>query len=309
MQSCYCCGKVITATTTSTEHIIPNALGGRLKSRTLLCAGCNSKLGQEVDGLFCKQMGFVVNRLGITRERGSPPAIKARLVDSGEPIHLESNGEVFAPRIRITPTEEGYTVACDRRNIERAREALKRKAPNVQISRTEPTESDVMFQCESDFGGMPTFRAVAKIALNYYLHRNGLTDSVRQTISFIRDGGINRFVIPYYCTRDVLPNRCAGHLMHIIAIRGDPVQKLLYAYVELFTAFRFFVFLADPYCGDYMNDSYCFELRQGKAIKTDTVLYESRTTIEARVGSSADVEAFKNHIQELFAGNLEINFS
>jgi hypothetical protein len=309
MHKCYHCGNEITSNTTATEHIIPNALGGRLKCPTLLCRECNSKLGQEVDGPFCHQMGFVVNRLGITREKGSPPAIKARLVNSGEPIHIESSGATFAPRTWITRTDEGYTVACDRQNIKQAAEALRRKAPNVRITRMEPTESDVAFQYEGDLGGMPTFRAVTKIALNYYLYRSGPIRSVHQAVSFVKNGGVNTFVIPYYCTRDVLPNRCAGHITHAIVLRGDPVQKLLYAYVELFTAFRFFVSLADPYDGDHMNDSYCFDLREGKTIETDTLFYESRTTIAARAAASTDVEAFQSHVRNLFAGDLQFSFA
>ena len=194
---CYCCDENITPAKESDEHIIPNALGGKLKSRTLLCSDCNSKLGSEVDAPFCQQMRFVTNRLGIKRERGNPPAIKARRADSGAPIYIESDRTTFAPRTTIQKTENGYTIECDQKNISKAKETLKRKVPNVQFSQVEPFESDLQFHHESDFGGIACYRAVTKIALNYFLHLSGYTQPVSEAISFVKNGGSNTFVILY----------------------------------------------------------------------------------------------------------------
>lgn len=309
LNKCYSCGEVITATKAAVEHIIPNALGGKLKSRTILCSDCNGKLGREVDAPFCQQMGFVVNRLGIKRERGNPPPIKARRVDSGDPIYIESDGTTFAPRTRFNKVDGGYAIECDRKNIHKVRETLKRKAPDLHFSQGEPFESDVEFRHKSDFGGMASYRAVTKIALNYYLHRGGSSKPVSNTISFVKNGGENVFVIPYYPSRDVLPQRLTKQITHVVTIRGDPVQKFLYAYVELFTAFRFLVSLSDTYDGNSISDSYCFDLRQTKEIKTDTQFYESRSTIADIAASAAHTEALKKQMQDLFAGDLEINFS
>lgn len=309
LHKCYCCGEVITVKNTAVEHIIPNALGGKLKSRTILCSDCNGKLGKEVDAPFCQQMGFVVNRLGIKREKGDPPAIKARLVDSGDPIHIESDGTTYAPRTRIDKVESGYTIKCNQKNIHNAKKTLKRKVPNLQFSQGEPFESHVEFSHESHFGGMACFRAITKIALSYYLHRGGSTKPVSEAISFVKNGGENFFAILYYPTRDVLPKRFSKQMTHVVLIRRDPVQKLLYAYVELFTAFRFLVSLSGTYDGNAMSDSYCFDLQHRKEIKTDTHFCESRSTIADIAASTAHIEAFKKQTQDLFAGDLEINFS
>jgi HNH endonuclease len=306
---CYCCDNIITLAKISDEHIIPNALGGKLKSQTLLCSNCNSKLGSEVDAPFSRQMGFVTNRLGIERERGEPPAIKARRIDSGDPIIIESDRTTFAPRTTIQKTENGYTVECDQKNFGNAMETLKRKVPNVQFGQVEPFKSDLQFRYESDFGGMACFRAVTKIALNYYLCRGGSAKPVGEAISFRKNGGENFYVILYYPTRDVLPQRLAKQITHVVSIRGDPIQKLLYAYVELFTAFRFLVSLSGAYDGEAMSESYCFDLQQGKEIKTNTQFYESRSTIADIAASTVHIEALKKQTQDLFAGDLKIKFS
>jgi hypothetical protein len=256
LHKCFCCDEIITSAKISDEHIIPNALGGKLKSKTLLCSDCNSKLGSEVDAPFCQQMGFVTNRLGIKRERGEPPAIKARRADSGDPIFIESDRTTFAPRTTIQRTENGYAIECDQKNIGKAMEALKRKVPNVQFSQVEPFESDLQFHHKSDFGGIACYRAVTKIALNFFLHRGGSVAPVSKAISFVKSGGDNCFVILYYPSRDVLPQRIAKQITHVVAIRGDPVQNFLYAYVELFTAFRFLVSLSETYDGKLLNESH-----------------------------------------------------
>ena len=36
---CYICGKELTKLNESEEHIIPNAIGGKLKSKKLICKG------------------------------------------------------------------------------------------------------------------------------------------------------------------------------------------------------------------------------------------------------------------------------
>lgn len=45
MPHCYLCGVLLDKSNSSVEHIIPNALGGNLKSRQLLCKKCNSDIG------------------------------------------------------------------------------------------------------------------------------------------------------------------------------------------------------------------------------------------------------------------------
>ena len=94
-----------------------------------------------------------------------------------------------------------------------------------------------------------------------------------------------------------------------MTIRGDPVQKFLYAYVELFTAFRFLVSLSETYDGNLLKESYCFDLQQGQEIKTETKFYESRTTVADIAASPTHIEAFEKLTQDLFAGDLKINFS
>ena len=64
---CYACGKEITPSNRSDEHIIPNAIGGRLKSKSLLCKQCNSDFGDSIDSELSRQLNHIGNMLNIKK--------------------------------------------------------------------------------------------------------------------------------------------------------------------------------------------------------------------------------------------------
>ncbi|UKI41461.1 MAG: HNH endonuclease [Candidatus Melainabacteria bacterium] len=66
MKKCLFCGNEFEEL--SKEHIIPNAICGRIKSRNLICKDCNSSLGDEIDNGFNGVYNQVINLFGIKRE-------------------------------------------------------------------------------------------------------------------------------------------------------------------------------------------------------------------------------------------------
>ena len=64
---CYNCENEITNINTSVEHIIPNAIGGKLKSRHLLCSTCNALYGNTIDKELAKSVKELCNFLMIDR--------------------------------------------------------------------------------------------------------------------------------------------------------------------------------------------------------------------------------------------------
>lgn len=54
----------------SEEHIIPNVLCGRLKSKNLICKNCNSWLGENIDIAFDGVYSQITHLFKIKRERG-----------------------------------------------------------------------------------------------------------------------------------------------------------------------------------------------------------------------------------------------
>ena len=69
MNICYLCKEVLFKENESVEHIIPNSIGGRLKSKKLLCKKCNSKLGTEYDSEVSKMYNLSMIVSGIKKDR------------------------------------------------------------------------------------------------------------------------------------------------------------------------------------------------------------------------------------------------
>ena len=53
------------------EHIIQNAIGGRLKSNNILCEKCGCDLGKKIDAPFVKIFENICKILNVTKDHGN----------------------------------------------------------------------------------------------------------------------------------------------------------------------------------------------------------------------------------------------
>lgn len=86
----------------SLEHILPNALGGRLKSKFILSHGANRKLNEEIDKEFVKTFESFTNQLALSKDRKTSPSMRA--------THLDYNKDVIFKDGRYFPTKPFYDV-------------------------------------------------------------------------------------------------------------------------------------------------------------------------------------------------------
>lgn len=56
MAKCIICGVELNESNSTEEHIILNAIGGRLKTKSLLCKTHNSVFGDDCDAELAKQL-------------------------------------------------------------------------------------------------------------------------------------------------------------------------------------------------------------------------------------------------------------
>lgn len=105
MKRCYICGEELTKDNTSVEHIIPNSIGGKLKSKELICKKCNNKLGHSTDNELAKQLEFFTNFLNINRERGKPNDIIFTEIGTNKEYRKKANGE-FIPKNKVEVKKE-----------------------------------------------------------------------------------------------------------------------------------------------------------------------------------------------------------
>lgn len=92
---CYFCGQRLTYGNKSLEHIIPNALGGKLKSNDILCKNCNSKMGETIDSNLVKI--FAPFNIGVNpiRDRKLNQKIVVNLC--GQKVCIYPNNRITTP--------------------------------------------------------------------------------------------------------------------------------------------------------------------------------------------------------------------
>ena len=107
MARCYICGCELDNIKTKPEHIIPNGIGGKLKSREILCDKHNNELF-ELDQIICKDLEIFTNRLNPSRDNGKNPSTMYEL-STGEKVIMQPNGEYYAekPIIQVQELEDG----------------------------------------------------------------------------------------------------------------------------------------------------------------------------------------------------------
>ena len=102
---CYSCCETERLTE---EHIIPQALGGKL-SELIYCKGCNDQFGKEIDAELIKNIGFFGTALNIKRIRGNNQPYEVTSVKNG--TKLAFSGEDFRRKKPIVKIKrDGETI-------------------------------------------------------------------------------------------------------------------------------------------------------------------------------------------------------
>lgn len=97
---CFCCCQ---SKKLSEEHIIPQALGGRLVAR-IYCDGCNNEFGKGIDAELIKNIGFFGTALGVKRVRGKSQPYNVTLTKDG--TKLTFDGKEFKRKKPVVKIEK-----------------------------------------------------------------------------------------------------------------------------------------------------------------------------------------------------------
>jgi hypothetical protein len=285
---CYACGKEITPSNRSDEHIIPNAIGGRLKSKSLLCKQCNSDFGDSIDSELSRQLNHIGNMLNIKRDRGNPQPIKGIYNKTGEQIILEPGGKPSMPKPVITEEANGdkKCVHVTARSVGEAKTILKglnKKYPKINVEETLKNAEmkrkylDDEVHYSTDIGGEESFRSVCKTSVSFYMHTGGKREYIQDLIPYIK-GDIEIDRVYFFYDEEVI-SKDNGQIIHGLVLRGNSREKVLYMYVEYFNAFKFLVLLNDNYQGVNVNESYVFDLLNQAEIEPAVTLNLTRARI------------------------------
>jgi hypothetical protein len=275
---CYKCDTILTPLNSSREHIILNACGGKLKSNLLLCKTCNSNFGDKFDNELAKDINPLSNLLKIKRDRGTPQKVNGLDTLNNIDYFLESSGDISLRKPLIKEIDfENEDISKRRINIQAPNEkilkqtlnGLKRKYPDLNIEKAleEFTYDEKAFDKElkikMSIGGLKTFKSITKTAINFYMLKGGNRNEIKHLFEYL-DGNKDIGIVWFHYPDNEVYKPEKNEVVHIIKIVGKKTEKILYAYVELFSTHCFLIKLNDNYSGKNLDLDYIFNVHSNE---------------------------------------------
>lgn len=298
---CYICNRELTTkknlspkekinqSTTHGEHIIHNAIFGRLISKNILCEECGSKYSAD-DASFTSLFYPFVKRLQnfdvYSRRSTNSQGIHGYLhtctgVSNKEVVEM-NNGEVYGidmkcPDYIIDDANKTITVTAPKERVETFRKQMILKdakfANFVFTSKDHLAQGNhiAYFFSEKNTNFNEHFKqGIIKIALEFAID-NGIDRIYMPNILKIDEKGYASVVydcvevIPYtplteeeyeYENRKHTLAPFPQHLLRLYSIENPDSSKSLVCYIELFSTFQYFVILNSKYLGPDIDKYY-----------------------------------------------------
>lgn len=272
---CYSCKVQLESDNVSVEHIIPNAFGGRLKSNKLLCKKCNNIFGLGIDFELNKQI-LLGSMMNVPRERGQAQNLNATNLNgkkvSFDPINRIVEAKASKPREFIDVDGQLTYEVEGTKAIKEFLKARRKEYPHLtneqfekKVTHFSNPHEEVSIPDGHGFKPLTdpdSYRAIAKIAVNYYVHITTEFSLIEEAIKFIKGDDLNKKIIVfnnYKQTRDELGLEL-NETSHIIYLKGNYSERILYCYVELFNVYNFIIILNEDYNGRDLDQQYRFDL-------------------------------------------------
>lgn len=276
---CYLClTPLVNKSVVSKEHIIPEALGGILCSKDLLCAVCNSHFGNTIDIALIEEMRPIQEVLDLsTSKSGKPNPVlmyddeikKEVFIQNGKPTLKRTK-----PKIEIIDNQ--LVITGEVRSIYEIRsllEGLKRKYPQIDIEEVLRKHADSLVpqpklvhgDVNVSFGSIDGLRGIVKILVNLFIVYGGKIQEVSHLFPFLkRDRTLNIVSVSPSCFTYAPTETELSHVLHL---RADSKTGYLVGYIDLYNVFDCIILLGQEYSGPNMEVSYIFDLKQKSEIK------------------------------------------
>lgn len=263
MKNCLLCRNAITEGNCHEEHIIQNALGGKLKSDSILCEECGSILNDRIDSRFIKCFDIFASSLNLAKDRnkGKKPIVEA--------IGVYQNGEKIDVKIddfKIKPTKPIFKVNDKDKEVfvvAGSFRAAKDFANNKEIKKLVSDGFNVIFldnlsglisRCVYQYHIDAQFLSLGltKIAVEFALESGVDIDTFNHIIDNKLKVIESAKIIPYYPMEEFEKiyetdkhTHETNYPLHCLRLFND--GNTLICYVELFSSFQFYVKLSEFY--------------------------------------------------------------
>lgn len=277
---------------THDEHILQNALYGRLTSSRILCETCGSKFGQGVDSAFVSLFTPLTSRLKdvlLAKQHGKNAVhtVQGVLYEGGDPTRerrVEIRNRAVSPKHPYHLFDEANKVVTIYSNPVRAKQHQQVVIKELKAKGLNPDEVEFRFvedvRDQGEIGiffseGVPNFnerwhRGFNKIALGFAMYA-GVARTQVPRVLHLDDNGQGQLadtpnLIPYYplgaldqmveLYRPQLEDYYPSHTLILFTQPRQNGGQVLFCYIELFSTFQYYVLLNDRYQGEPVYQSY-----------------------------------------------------
>jgi len=272
---CALCPNKLTGEHKSGEHVIANAIGGRLIIENFICKTCNDRTGHAWDAPLAAQLNGLSMLCDIVRDRGSLQPHKI-ITTEGEELEIRAEGVMRPARTTFNQTanESGVFVEFTTRTPQEARRILRglvAKYPHLDIQaledqvKVETVYPKGWLKESFSVGGPAAGRAIVKSALAMAVHAGLSPADCPEALDYLlRPDAEACFGYDYQV--DPVEGRQEGVPLHCVSVRADPGSGLVLAYVEMFGFYRIVVCLARAYQGAAVQQTYAVDPRTGETL-------------------------------------------
>jgi hypothetical protein len=319
MLTCYICSCVITKNNTYKEHIILNALGGRLVSPSIICQLCAPQF-DAIDTALAEQFNFVGLMLDIKRDRGKNPPIKGTVIETGDVISLDAGGKpvLIKPIIKENLDNGGISItARDKKEMRKIITGLTRKYSfneEIEAILNKSNKSEEYFDkpvnIHITLGKEEGFRAICKMIVSFYMQNGGNRQQILHLLPYIMQGTQEKFVWYYYADEVINAESASFEVVHRLFVKASSNEKLMYGYVELYSTFKFLILMSDDYSGEDFRHCYCFDiLNQSQVEPSFNMNLPRNTVLDVVKFRKPNLDKIQYVLQKLltFIDNKQIN--
>lgn len=279
MSKCYLCGEKLTDNNKSLEHIIPNALGGKLKSKEILCRACNNAMA-DIDSNLVKFFDFANVMVNPKRDRNNTRQFQAKI--DGQDILVKSCNEITTPfKPTITQTENGkniefmgsFTSQKDEEIFfKKAQKCVNGLSKDKQYTLDEIKASAkveikrpiIYHQFKISLNDL--FLGYLKILLGFCAFKDKIQYIDPKTITFLKEQNFREIeCISTLCECNIFNSNKSAYRIYLI---GNQNTKKLFGLVSIYACCAIFI-LNDDYRGENFRENYCYDIYQGKEIDTN----------------------------------------
>lgn len=304
---CVICARPIDAENDSREHVITEAIGGRLTVKGFICRPCNNDTGRTWDAQLAEQLHPLSLLFGVQRQHGITPGLKITTT-AGEELVINADGPftLAKPSFTEEKTPDGVKIQIAARSMEEAKRMLagvKRKYPSADVDRMlanvqMPTSyPEGLIHHSLEFGGEVSGRSIVKSVFAMAYHAGVPPSVCHDALDYLRNpSGTPCF--GYYYETDLVIDRPAEVPLNCVSVDANPDTGLVLGYAEYLGVRRVVACLGRGYTGERIQASYAVDPRTGGRLELSVRLGFN----EADIRDIFDYKRFPDGaIEEAFA--------